>query len=432
MVRRLFLTPTSLPSTTVNRCLVIPDSREWLGIFNAALLQTAQAYNYEQVEDTDLTPEAVAALCYAIYEQWLLGECEMACTSVVGCIYPAGRQQRMNATTGRLEVSDDGGATWVEDTSQDPRFVAPRNEQTTGYTCDDAKAIVGYVQSLQESLLDQMDVANVAIGLIATLVGVLATVFSFGLAAPISLAFATVLVGTTRLAIEAALTTEVWERLLCNIFCVIDGASEITEGMYDSIMAQLMADESGLAYTVLWHSLNQLGPVGLHNAVALATPAVDLPEDCEDCSCGEWCQVWDFTQGQEGWSAVTDGMGQPLAQYQSGQYWWSRYNVSGSGNSSLAIQHAAANLATVTRIEAELYIGAGGLHEERLQLEYVSGPRVATESFEWYDTPGQSIEIGSGSIARYDLDQVGADVFLAVRTLRLTGTGINPFGPDNC
>jgi hypothetical protein len=102
MVRKLFLTPPSLPSQTVCRSIQIPSSREWLGIFNAALLQTAQWYNYEQVNDTDLTAEVVSGLCYLMYENWLTSE---------GCEMPF--QLRQNPTDAcLLEQSFDGGTTW--------------------------------------------------------------------------------------------------------------------------------------------------------------------------------------------------------------------------------------------------------------------------------------------------------------------------------
>lgn len=71
MVRKLFLTPPDLPSETQCRSIAIPSSQEWLGIFNNALLQLANRWNYEQVHDTDLTPDEVAATCYGIYEDYL-------------------------------------------------------------------------------------------------------------------------------------------------------------------------------------------------------------------------------------------------------------------------------------------------------------------------------------------------------------------------
>lgn len=66
-----FLTPPSLPETTACRTLQIPDDKLWLGIFNSALLETIYWYNYEQVNDTDLTPEETAAACDLILrEMW--------------------------------------------------------------------------------------------------------------------------------------------------------------------------------------------------------------------------------------------------------------------------------------------------------------------------------------------------------------------------
>jgi len=75
MVKKLFLTPPDTPSETQCRSLEIPSSQQWLGIFNAALLTMANQYNYEQVNDTDITPEEAAAVGYAVYEAYLTSVC---------------------------------------------------------------------------------------------------------------------------------------------------------------------------------------------------------------------------------------------------------------------------------------------------------------------------------------------------------------------
>lgn len=75
MRRRLFLTPPNLPLTRQQRCINIPVSKEWLGIFNAALLALTQEWNYEQTFDSELTPAQCAAICYQIYEDYLKNEC---------------------------------------------------------------------------------------------------------------------------------------------------------------------------------------------------------------------------------------------------------------------------------------------------------------------------------------------------------------------
>lgn len=65
------LTPPNLPIETVVREIEIPSSKEWLGIFNFLLLQSIYAFNWEQVNATDLTPDECAALCYEIYVKYL-------------------------------------------------------------------------------------------------------------------------------------------------------------------------------------------------------------------------------------------------------------------------------------------------------------------------------------------------------------------------
>jgi len=55
-----FLTPPDIPEGEECRSLIIPSSKEWLGIFNSALLETIYYWNYEQVNDTDLTREETA------------------------------------------------------------------------------------------------------------------------------------------------------------------------------------------------------------------------------------------------------------------------------------------------------------------------------------------------------------------------------------
>jgi len=66
-----------VPSETDCRTLKIPSHKLWLGIFNAAILETTYAWNYEQVNDTDLSPEETAALCYQIMlEYFASGACD--------------------------------------------------------------------------------------------------------------------------------------------------------------------------------------------------------------------------------------------------------------------------------------------------------------------------------------------------------------------
>jgi hypothetical protein len=74
---KAFLTPPNLPSETECRTIKIPSSKFWLGIFNSALLETIYAWNWEQVNETDLTPDECAAYCAGVLFEYFSsgGDC---------------------------------------------------------------------------------------------------------------------------------------------------------------------------------------------------------------------------------------------------------------------------------------------------------------------------------------------------------------------
>jgi len=71
MVRKLFICPPDFGVSEQCRVLSIPNTQQWLGIFNAALLTLTNVYNYEQLNETDLTPEQCAERAMSIYVSYL-------------------------------------------------------------------------------------------------------------------------------------------------------------------------------------------------------------------------------------------------------------------------------------------------------------------------------------------------------------------------
>lgn len=99
-----FRTPPNIPEAELSRPLVMPYSREWIGVFSDALSRTTNPYNWFQVEDTDLTPEQAAAEAYTRYVAWLYGVCSSGPPSIAGK-----RVVRLNPVTYKFEqVSEDG------------------------------------------------------------------------------------------------------------------------------------------------------------------------------------------------------------------------------------------------------------------------------------------------------------------------------------
>jgi len=424
MVRRQFETPPNLPATNANRCLIIPDSKEWLGIFNSALLELAQAYNYEQVNDTDMTPEDVAAICFDIYTTYLEGTCtSMECQEVAPCLYPPGRRQRMNPTTGRLEFSDDG-ATWYDASDYDPRYSAPRNELSGVMGCDESRYIVGYIQHMIDRTKDQIEIGGGAIGIAAGIVGLMAAIFSFGAAIPVYLAFAGALVAFTSAAITAALTDAVWQRLACNVLSVITGETTISDDMFAAIVAQMQADETGTAETVLWHALNQLGPVGLQNVIGFETVPTGVDADCSVC--GTWCYEFDFHAGQDSWT-IANGFWSALKGFYS--YW--------DGSRMLLEINRTYTDTVINRVVITGTIGRNAVTAPTRQFNsWKDGVATTLGTFpsgagdfsvEWTGTlPSDRLQM------RLDSNSATSAQENRFYTVRIEGTGDNPFGADNC
>lgn len=74
-MRRDFLCPPSLPAGSIERCIVLPASQQWLAVYNKALLMLTETWRWEQLNDTDMTPDEAAATAYTIYVNWLEGLC---------------------------------------------------------------------------------------------------------------------------------------------------------------------------------------------------------------------------------------------------------------------------------------------------------------------------------------------------------------------
>jgi hypothetical protein len=88
MPRYPFVTPASIPETVQCRTLQIPDDPAIIGIVNAALIQLIYASNYEQINDTDVSRQAIASrMLTMVWDYFNSGsECMGYCDQVLACL----------------------------------------------------------------------------------------------------------------------------------------------------------------------------------------------------------------------------------------------------------------------------------------------------------------------------------------------------------
>ena len=460
MVRRLLLTPPTLPSETQCRGLVIPASQEWLGLFSEALSQTIYAHNYEQVHDTDLTPEATAAAAYEIYIAWLASECEGICPppTLITADSVERRVMRKSPTTGRVEVLEADG-TWIEPTGSEavpdpgPR-VEPLPEDRRCAAATNAANVLRqtYEQALADINADvdrQTLEMNIAAGLAA---GATAPFFA-PLAVDIAMT-AAALTGFIEIG-QVVLFSALWndnfhDKLICILLeHAADNAGVVTfdhTGVLTDVSNQAWEGEYILLVSQVTYLLLLLGPQGLD----LAGETNAVAGDCAHC--GEWCYTFDFTSSPHNWHNARLGTWtSPAGSWNAGVGWVGTMIVDGAGARGINTVLVRDFESTITEFECVFdrvngqYTGTIG---ERLlaynftepspytQLEAFNSPGAAGSDLVWTWTNPAGVAVTNLMFRISASYRGGANPSptgsITVKRVTLRGIGVNPFGFDNC
>ncbi len=194
---------------------------------------------------------------------------------------------------GVLEQSDDGGETWEDASSQDPRNSSTVYPPVEGDASDDKKCIAatGAVLLIKEQVGDQLtdDMSRFTLGeLISTWVTSIiqsSNPFQALINVAVAQIFALVIA-----VIRPALTTEVYHQLECILFCEMSDDLSFTEGQWTTVRDRILEEITGIAGFFLVHLVALLGKVGLTN---LVRSQAATEGDCSDCDCPLECvETW--------------------------------------------------------------------------------------------------------------------------------------------
>lgn len=300
-MKREFLTPPELPAEVECRSLSIPSSKEWLGIFNSALLDATYAYNFEQVNETDLTPEETAEICrqilYAYFDSECSGgDCEAPEMPEGGRIFRVG-------LAGRFQELQAGA--WVEPQgdAELPPPEARTNPSEVDRLCLAAKNAANVLAQMYEQALDDyQDGVDTALA-IASQAGLAGAVVLAALGI-VTYGVAFVVYGVFSLFYAALefLTEDMWnaeftDKLVCILLeCASDDAGVVTFD-YDAFMTKLansvdITDNANelVLFGQIWYMMQWVGSQGLD--LAGRTTAI-TDEDCDFCGDG-WCAFFNF------------------------------------------------------------------------------------------------------------------------------------------
>lgn len=204
--------------------------------------------------------------------------------------------------TDSYQQTFDGGATWVDAPSLDPR-TAPGYRmpplETDDPRCDAAANMVAALRQMVNVLATN---AN-RVQLLTYMFGVFFAIVPYGWIVDVILAVidGLIIVGITPFV--EAMTEDVYDQFLCIFYCNIDADGQMSQGQLSDIYTAVAAQFDSTIQGGFGTLSGGLGPNGWSNAGATGTET----GDCSGCECG-WCRVLDFTMSDYGFVAY-EGFG---------------------------------------------------------------------------------------------------------------------------
>ncbi len=221
---------------------------------------------------------------------------------------------RWNPDTNTVQQTADGGATWTDQPTLDPRsgdgYRLPART-TSDPRCDAAANMVVKLKSMVnifESELAQLQAVNALVDIVLVFLPEVGIVIEALLAATEFL----LTIGAD--VISAAFTDDQWDLVKCILYCDISGDGTVTSSQFDTIISDIHDQCSTVVYDVLFTLLHlALGDVGLSNAGATG----DATDDCSSCAC-RWCRTWLGGDGLGDWVVPYDILGNAGGTYNAG------------------------------------------------------------------------------------------------------------------
>lgn len=457
MVRKLFITPESEPSTTFQRCIEIPASQDWLGVFNAALLTATKSYNYEQISETSLTPEEAAARAFQVYIDYLEGAC-VDCDKLTPCIPGLAEELGLYGLAYNQLPADNADVMRA-------RFpVADRQTSIKAPPagCDNDILWAGCLEiaeRIDQYGLDWLEVLVAETDAIERVASVVALIPLFGDILGESLLIFAAEVTNLRNGYVAHSSTDVIEGIACDLFALgcascryptwdelLDyyGGLGVTEMLgWRDLTIQAIFDyfvgTSGLANQVIYFTTNTLqlftrylngrwgtGP-GRSILPTWASYGEDFPSDnwetlCDGCD-EVWEQVFDMRTGIHGWE-----------DYYAGSYpftWVEGKGMlgAGSGTERNLKMWSPPIVATysITRVRYEMYSEGSGSATENSGSDMEQVFQQGIQAFPgWNDFDGDwTIDDNEDCSVGCWYNTYGKLTY--IRTIILNGDGPNPF-----
>lgn len=306
------------PDNTRCICLQIPDNEIWISNFVGILAQPTYWFNWQRTGDT--SGKQCADVWTLLFDR--IDWSNMSCC----CDNPPAIFRYTDG--GVYQRSTDGGATWVDAPNYDYRnistiFPPPSAIGISTTKCQNAD---GAVQVIKKEIVEALDETFAVAQILALISAVLFAILSAGsLAAftPLITAIGAAILDVGVSTMQAAFTSDVWDRFRCNVYCHMTSDDSIDDAGFAAVLANITSDESGIVETVLYGIVNAAGRVGLLNMIRSGKGDTDA--DCSACCpvCGsDWIAYTGYGDPLTYGSDMTGNYVQGTAVLHSGVYYF--------------------------------------------------------------------------------------------------------------
>lgn len=335
---------------------------------------------------------------------------------------------RYNSDCDCVQQTNDGGVTWVDNPSIDPRHsVAFLKPPITGSAiqCDSAANMVKWLKDF----IDQCEGIFTLVGGVTTIINAL--LLELEIIAPYVefLALISEIAETIstigEVALTAAFTSTEYGLLQCIFFCNLQANGNCTRAGLTVIETQITAQLNSTAALVTNAILSLQGEVGLTNAGRVASET----GDCTPCACG-WCQFFEGDPFNAVWEIVPGESGS----WDGTKFLGAEFNSASNTECVIDTSFAATPISYVA-FEYQHTAGSGG-NNVVFALGFLAGD-VAWIGTEVTDT-GDHLHY-SYAVANVMTDRVEIVVnagtsggATAIYNAQLEGLDTSPFGDNNC
>lgn len=404
----------------IDVCLKIPDAPQYRRAFLGHIYKLGLWAAWEKSYlPSDTRAKEAGELWRETLNQYLMmgDECMGGCCNDPPPIY------RYN-DNGDLEQSTDGGEVWTPAPGFDARYNSPQFPPMAGDDGDDKKclAATGAALLMKQQVADQLTDDMARYTLAQLLSDWTKTVMDSG--GNIFQALLTIAANQTFslgiAALRAALTDDVWEIVKCAIYCHMEDDASFTDSDWRAVMDEMGSMLGGVAKSFLIHLVDLLGPVGLTN---LSRSGGAAEGDCDTCHCDEtWCKTFDFTVESFDalWSSYNPSSNPAVfnTHYVASTGW-----QTANGSPNYSIIKIQMNTHVLTRVtftldpstDSTAFMGILPSSTADELVNYAVNDRF----FDGSEPTGTYLAIGQRDRAM-------------LTHVTLEGTGVNPFGANNC